>query len=205
MEVLPMRLRILLTVLGLGALAVAGARRCRAVSRARASQCRRRRLRVRNARTTVKGGVVAMRFRNEGEGAARVRLRANRRGHTRSHGGRDGCSRRARSARGCTTSAAPGLLTPGLPDRDHADARARDVLLPLRDPERQGCLVTSSSGMLRSFTVSARRSGRALPMADAVITASKKRYVVPPLKAGLQTIELRNRAGAGSWVSSSSP
>jgi hypothetical protein len=36
-----------------------------------------------------------------------------------------------------------------------------------------------------------------LSTADAVITAEKNRFAVPPLHPGLQTIELRNRAGSG--------
>jgi hypothetical protein len=44
-------------------------------------------------------------------------------------------------------------------------------------------------------------SGAALPEASAVITAGKDGYQVPALHAGLQTIELRNEAGAGRGFS----
>lgn len=50
--------------------------------------------------------------------------------------------------------------------------------------------------MARSFTI-AGDSGAQLPKADAVITAERKRFTVSPLRAGVQTIELRNRAGSG--------
>jgi hypothetical protein len=40
-------------------------------------------------------------------------------------------------------------------------------------------------------------SGAALPPADAVVVAEKKHFPIPPLRAGVRTIELRNRAGAG--------
>ena len=48
-------------------------------------------------------------------------------------------------------------------------------------------------GMLRSFQV-AGDSGNELPHPDAVIVAGEKRYEMPQLKAGRQTIELRNSA-----------
>lgn len=51
-------------------------------------------------------------------------------------------------------------------------------------------------GMARTFTVTGR-TATALPRADAVITAQAKRFVVPALRGGRQTIELRNRSGAG--------
>lgn len=51
----------------------------------------------------------------------------------------------------------------------------------------------SQHGMLRSFEI-ARDSGNKLPKADAVIVAGEKRFEMPELKAGRQTIELRNSA-----------
>jgi hypothetical protein len=46
-------------------------------------------------------------------------------------------------------------------------------------------------GMLKEFRLSGD-SGRDLPEPDATITAKKGSYTIPPLKAGEQTIELRN-------------
>lgn len=54
-------------------------------------------------------------------------------------------------------------------------------------------------GMKRTFTVSGE-SDAVLPSPDAVITATADGYDVPELKAGTQTIELRNKSGSEpSW------
>jgi hypothetical protein len=48
-------------------------------------------------------------------------------------------------------------------------------------------------GMKKRFTVSGD-SGRALPRPDGVIVAHDKRYTTPQVRAGRQTLELRNAA-----------
>jgi len=51
-------------------------------------------------------------------------------------------------------------------------------------------------GMIRAFTVTGGGS-TTTPTPAAVITAAKRGFVVPAIGAGTQTLELRNRAGAG--------
>lgn len=187
-----MRTRIMLIVLGLGALAAAG------VGAA--------------ARTTapapvevdavdyafampnvVKGGVVAMRFRNRGKEPHEFAFGRIDAGHTLAQALR--ATEQGKDVTWVRDLGGPGILTPG------ADLTITRNLAPgtyfflCGVPNTKG-VSHSKLGMVRSFTVSGD-SGAQLPKPDAVITAGKKRFVVPQLGAGRQTIELRNRSGAG--------
>lgn len=187
-----MHTRILLIVLGLGALAVAGfggATRTAAPAPVEVDA-------VDYAYAmpnVVNGGVVAMRFRNRGKEP-----------HEFAFGRIDGDHTLAQALRAADQNkgvswlhdlGGPGILTPG------ADLTITRNLAPGTYFFFDGVPNTKGVphwqlGMARSFTVTGD-SGARLPKPDAVITAGKKRFFVPQLKAGRQTIELRNRAGAG--------
>ncbi len=187
-----MPLRILFTVLGFGALAASGlgaaARETAptpitvdAVDYAYAMP------------TTVKGGVVAMRFRNKG-----------RELHEFAFGRIDGHHTladviRATEARGETPwlhdLGGPGLVTAGAQIDVTRKLRPGTYFFLCAVPSVKG-ISHMKLGMVRSFTVTGD-SGAAIPRADVVITATTKRFVVPQLNAGRQTIELRNRSGVG--------
>jgi uncharacterized cupredoxin-like copper-binding protein len=89
----------------------------------------------------------------------------------------------------------PGLLSPGASLTYTRRLRPGRYLFLCGVPDHAGTSHVER-GMVRTFTVTA--SGReTLPVPVAVISATKKGFVVPAMKAGVQTIELRNRAGAG--------
>ncbi len=187
-----MRSRIMLIILGLGALAVAslgGAARTiapapvevDAVDYAYAMP------------NVVKGGVVAMRFRNRGKELHEFAFGRIDGGHTLAEARR--LFETGKESSWLHDLGGPGLLTQGSQIEITRKLGPGTYFFLCAIPSVNG-VSHLKLGMLRSFTV-AGDSGRSLPTADAVITAGKKRFVVPPLKAGLQTIELRNRSGAG--------
>ena len=192
MEVLPMRIRIVFTVLGLAALAATGfAAAARtsapapvvvdAVDYAYAMP------------STVKGGVVAMRFRNKGKELHEFAFGRIDAGHTLAEARRS--FETGKESSWLHDLGGPGLLTQGSEIEITRTLRPGTYFFLCGIPNHKG-VSHLKLGMLRSFTV-VGDSGRSLPTADAVITAGKKRFFVPKLKAGPQTIELRNRAGAG--------
>ncbi len=187
-----MRIRILLIILALGALVLAGfgaAARSGpaapvtvdAVDYAYAMP------------GTVKGGFVAMRLRNRGTEVHEFAFGRIDAGHTAAE------ARRALLAAKETPwihdLGGPGLLTQGAQIEITRQLAPGLYVFLCAIPSVKG-VSHLELGMLRSFTV-AGDSGRVKPTVDAVITAGKRRFVVPPLRAGRQTIELRNRAGAG--------
>lgn len=143
----------------------------------------------------VAGGVVAMRFRNVGAQPHAFDLARVEGDHTAAEVA--GAVREARQgapAPWLEDVAGPPLLTPG---GDITITRALDdgtYVLFDSFPDTRGVAGTER-GLLHTFTV-AGDSGATLPAADAVITAEKSRYDVPPLAAGTHTIELRNAAAA---------
>jgi uncharacterized cupredoxin-like copper-binding protein len=192
MEVVTMRIRMLLVVLALVALVVAGLGAAArtgspapvavdAVDYAYAMP------------STVAGGVVAMRFRNRGKEVHEFAFGRLDKGHTVAE------ARRAflagKEASWIHDLGGPGLLTQGAQIEITRKLGPGTYFFLCAIPSVKGASHLEL-GMLRSFTV-VGASGRVLPTPDAVITAREKRFVVPPLEAGLQTIELRNRAGAG--------
>ena len=187
-----MRIRILIAVLGLGVLAVSGlgaaARETTpapitvdAVDYAYAMP------------NTVKGGVVAMRFRNRGRELHQFAFGRIDAGYTLAEARRSFETGKENSW--LHDLGGPGLLTQGSQIEITRKLGPGTYFFLCAIPSVKG-VSHLKLGMLRSFTVSGD-SGRSLPTADAVVTAGKKRYFVPQLKAGVQTIELRNRAGAG--------
>jgi len=141
----------------------------------------------------VKGGVVAMRFRNRGKELHEFAFGRIDKGHTFAE---------AVQAFDQGTEAAwfhdlggPGLLTPGAEITITRTLPAGTYFFIDAVPNTKG-VPHYKLGMARSFTI-AGNSGAELPKATAVITAEKTRFAVPQLRAGLQTIELRNRAGSG--------
>ena len=187
-----MRTRILLTILGLGALTATGfAAAARtsaptpiavdAVDYAYAMP------------NVVKGGVVAMRFRNRGKEPHEFAFGRIDAGHTLAQALR--ATDQGKNVAWLHDLGGPGILTP------RADLTITRNLAPgtyfflCGVPNTKG-VPHSKLGMARSFTVTGD-SGERLPKPDAVITAGTKRFDVPQLAAGRQTIELRNRSGAG--------
>lgn len=187
-----MPLRVVFTVLGLGALATAGlgvaARETAptpvtvdAVDYAYAMP------------TTVKGGVVTMRFRNKGRELHEFAFGRIDPGHTLAEARRS--FETGKETSWLHDLGGPGLLTQGSEIEITRVLRPGTYFFLCGIPDHKG-VSHLKRGMLRSFTV-VGDSGRTLPTPDAVITAGKKRFFVPKLSAGSQTIELRNRAGAG--------
>ena len=143
--------------------------------------------------TVVKGGVVAMRFRNAGKELHEFAFGRIDKGHTLAQALR--AYEQHKEVAWAHDLGGPGLLTPG------AEITITRALPPgtyfFLDgvPNTKG-ISHEKLGMRRAITVTGN-SGARLPRADAVITAGKTRFAIPPLHAGRQTIELRNRAGAG--------
>jgi hypothetical protein len=144
-------------------------------------------------RTTVAGGVVAIRFRNGGEELHEFAFGRIGAGHTLAEALR--AAARGKEPGWLKDLGGPGPMTPG------AEITVTRTLAPGTYFVFDGTPNSSGVphwklGMSRSFTVSGR-SRAELPKADVVVTALAKRYVVPVLHGGRQTIELRNRSGAG--------
>lgn len=187
-----MRTRILLVVLGLGVLVPAGLAAAGqhtrpgpvdvdAVDYAYAMP------------NVVKGGVVTMRFRNRGREIHEFAFGRIDDGHTLAQWLR--AFEQRRDVSWAHDLGGPGILTPG------ADLTVTRKLAPgtyffiCAVPNHEG-VAHLKLGMARTFTVTGD-SGARLPTADAVITAAKRSFAIPQLRAGRQTIELRNRSGAG--------
>ena len=141
----------------------------------------------------VKGGVVAMRFRNAGKELHEFAFGRIDKGHTFAQALR--AFDQHKEVTWSHDLGGPGLLTPG------AEITITRTLPPgtyfFLDgvPNTKG-ISHEKLGMRRAITITGN-SGARLPQADAVITAEKKRFAIPPMHAGRQTIELRNRAGSG--------
>jgi uncharacterized cupredoxin-like copper-binding protein len=141
----------------------------------------------------VKGGVVAMRFRNIGKEP-----------HEFAFGRIDGRHTLAEALKGVESGkavswvhdlAGPPLLTPGASITITRTLRPGRYFFACYIPNHKG-VPHIALGMKRAFTVRGD-SGAQLPRVEAVIVAEPKRFAVPVLHAGTQTIELRNRAGTG--------
>lgn len=193
-----MRTRILLLTLGFGVL-LAGALGARLTSAARVATTAPRLVEVDGADyayvmpSVIKGGVVSMRFRNVGKEPHEFAFGRIDKGHTF-----------AQALKAFDTGkqvpwlhdlAGPPLLTPGAEITITRELAPGQYFFVCFVPNQKG-VPHAKLGMRRSFTI-AGSSGASLPTADAVITAERKRYVIPQLQAGSQTIELRNRAGVG--------
>jgi uncharacterized cupredoxin-like copper-binding protein len=141
----------------------------------------------------VKGGVVAMRFRNAGKELHEFAFGRIDSGHTFAQAIR--AFEQGKEIAWMHDLGGPGLLTPG------AEVTITRTLPPgtyffiCGVPDTKG-VSHEKLGMRRAITITGS-SGARLPHADAVITAEKKRFAIPPIHAGRQTIELRNRAGSG--------
>lgn len=140
----------------------------------------------------IEGGVVSMRFRNMGKEVHEFAFVRIGEGHTVD----DVLAALAKSGDDLpwmTDMAGPPMLTPG----------AEITITRQLEPGRYAflCYFPNSKGrphvqlgMTREFAV-VGDSGAQLPEPDAVVTAEKTRFGVPKLRAGEQTIELRNASG----------
>lgn len=143
-------------------------------------------------RTTVAGRVVSIRFRNVGKELHEFAFGSIDEGHTLADAKR--AMDKGEEPSWMHDLGGPGPMTPG------ADLTVTRPLQPgtyfLFDgtPNHEG-VSHAKLGMIRAFRV-VGRSSQGVPEADAVVTARAKRFVVPKLVGGRQTIELRNRAGA---------
>ena len=140
----------------------------------------------------IEGGVVSMRFRNTGKELHEFAFVRLGEGHTVD----DVLAALEKSGDDLawmTDMAGPPFLTP-----------ATEITITRQlEPGRYAflCYLPNSKGephvqlgMTREFTV-VGDSGAQLPRPEAVVTAERKRFIVPKLRAGKQTIELRNASG----------
>ncbi len=143
--------------------------------------------------SVIKGGIVAMRFRNAGKELHEFAMGRIDKGHTFAQARR--AFEQDKHVAWIHDVAGPGVMTPGAVIT--ITRRLPPGLYFFVDavPNTEGISFEKLGGR-KAFTI-VGNSGARLPTVDAVITAAKKRFVVPPLHAGVQTIELRNRAGAG--------
>ena len=141
----------------------------------------------------ITGHVVAMHFRNTGHRVHEFALGRIDAGHTVAEARRASTSG-ARPA-WLHDVAGPGVMTPG------AEITVTRTLAPgtyfFLDavPDTNGTPFAKRGGW-KAFVI-AGNSGAVLPTPDAVLVALKTHFAIPPLKAGLRTIELRNSSGAG--------
>ncbi len=141
----------------------------------------------------IKGGVVAMRFRNLGKELHEFGLARVDKGHTYAQALRS--FEQHKEVSWLHDVAGPGVMTPGAKITITRQLPSGTYFFVDGVPNTNGVPFERLGGR-RAFTVTGD-SGAQLPKVDAVITAEKKRFVIPLLHAGVQTIELRNRAGAG--------
>ena len=142
----------------------------------------------------IEGGVVSMRFRNTGKEPHEFAFVRIGDGHTVD----DVLAATEESGDDLpwlTDMAGPPALTPGAEITITRKLEPGTYAFLCFWPNTKG-IPHVQLGMKRRFTVSGDSSAE-LPKPDAVITAEKGRFVVPRLKAGSQTIELRNASGAG--------
>ncbi len=140
----------------------------------------------------IKGGVVSMRFRNTGKELHEFALVRIGEGHTVD----DALAALEKSGDDLpwlTDVAGPPALTPGATITVTRRLEPGTYAFLCYFPNTRG-VPHVKLGMARRFTV-AGDSGAELPKPDAVITAEPKRFDVPELQAGKQTIELRNASG----------
>jgi uncharacterized cupredoxin-like copper-binding protein len=140
----------------------------------------------------IEGGVVSMRFRNTGKELHEFAFVRIGEGHTVD----DALAALEKSGDDLpwlTDKAGPPLLTPGAEITITRRLEPGTYAFLCYFPDTEG-VPHVQLGMARQFTV-VGDSGAELPKPDAVITAERKRYVVPNLRAGKQTIELRNASG----------
>lgn len=143
--------------------------------------------------SVIRGGIVAMRFRNVGKELHEFAMGRIENGHTFAQARR--AFEQGKHVSWIHDVAGPGVMTPGAVIT--VIRRLPPGLYFFVDgvPNTKGTPFERLGGQ-KAFTITGD-SGARLPTVDAVIIAEKKRFLVPPLKAGVQTIELRNRAGAG--------
>ena len=145
----------------------------------------------------IKGGVVAMRFRNAGKELHEFALARIDKGHTFAQALR--AFEQHKEPAWFHDVAGPGVMTPGAEITITRQLPPGLYVFGDGVPNTKGVPFNKLGGR-RGFTI-VGDSGAQLPKADAVITAEKKRFVIPQLRAGVQTIELRNRAGSGRGFS----
>ena len=143
--------------------------------------------------SVIKGGVVAMRFRNVGKELHEFALARIDKGHTFAQALR--ASEQQKGPAWLHDVAGPGVMTPGAEITITRQLPPGLYFFVDGVPNTNGVPFKKLGGRM-VFTI-VGDSGAQLPKVDAVITAEKKRFVIPLLHAGVQTIELRNRAGAG--------
>ena len=143
--------------------------------------------------SVIKGGVVAMRFRNAGKEVHEFALARIDKGHTFAQA--LSAFEQHKEPAWLHDVAGPGVMTPGAEITITRQLPPGLYVFVDGVPSTRGVPFNKLGGR-RAFTI-VGDSGAQLPKADAVITAEKKRFVIPRLHAGVQTIELRNRAGAG--------
>lgn len=142
----------------------------------------------------ITGGVVAMRFRNEGTVIHEFALGRVGGGHTAAEavaaltGADGGPPAYLRDIAG------PGILTPGAEITITRTLAPGEYVMFDAVPDRTGA-PGSARGLVAGFTV-AGDTGAAPPAVDAVVTAGPDGFDVPPIAPGTRTIELRNAAGA---------
>jgi uncharacterized cupredoxin-like copper-binding protein len=140
----------------------------------------------------IEGGVVSMRFTNTGKELHEFALVRIGKGHT-VHDVLAALEKSGDDLPWMTDMAGPPMLTPGAEITITRKLEPGTYAFLCYFPNAKG-IPHVHLGMTRQFTV-VGDSGAALPKPDAVITAQRKRYVVPNLKSGTQTIELRNSSG----------
>jgi hypothetical protein len=140
----------------------------------------------------IKGGVVSMRFRNTGKELHEFALVRIGKGHT-VHDVLAALEKSGDDLPWLTDMAGPPMLTPGAEITITRTLESGGYAFLCYFPNAKG-VPHVHLGMTRLFTV-VGDSGAELPKPDAVITARRNRYVVPKLKSGTQTIELRNASG----------
>lgn len=147
-----------------------------------------------SAPAEMPGGVVALHFRNDGSHPHEFAFARLDPGHTAEEwlalpGDRQG------DVPWVHDEAGPPLLTPGaeitITRRLQPGTYCFFDGFPSPTGEPYGKL-----GLVATIAA-VGDSGASVPIPGAVITASKDGFDVPPIPAGLQTIELRNAAGAG--------
>jgi hypothetical protein len=141
----------------------------------------------------IAGGVVAMRFRNTGRRVHEFALGRIDPGHTAAEALRAFASNR--EVPWFHDVSGPGVVTPGVELTITRELAPGTYVFIDAVPDTHGVPFAKQRGW-KPFRV-VGDSGADLPLPDAVIIAEKKRFLLPPLQAGLRTIELRNRAGAG--------
>jgi uncharacterized cupredoxin-like copper-binding protein len=142
---------------------------------------------------TLKGPVVALRLRNRGKELHEFSL--GRVDGTHTVADVLAAFRARKHPAWLHDVGGPGLVSPGASLTYTRSLQPGRYVFLCAVPDHAG-RSHLQHGMIRAFTV-AGGGGTAAPTPDAVITAAKKGFVVPAIAAGSQTLEFRNRAGAG--------